>query len=137
VAVISSRRRPGTVNGLEPEEMVPPLLYIVSREADKRVALPAWSYSGSGRPVPGDGVGGRRTRDTAAIEHDLTCLPGPRGELAPARPRIPMTPRQTCPARASRRGDRGFESFSLAVRWYGAGGEEMAPSSLHLTDGVP
>ena len=35
------------------------------------------------------------------------------------------------------RGDRGFESFSLAGRWYGAGGEEMAPSSLHLTDGVP
>jgi ATP-dependent DNA ligase len=24
-----------------------------------------------------------------------------------------------------------------AGRWYGAGGEEMAPSSLHLTDGVP
>src|ERR1700730_2753950 len=24
-----------------------------------------------------------------------------------------------------------------AARWYGAGGEEMAPSSLHLTDGVP
>jgi len=23
------------------------------------------------------------------------------------------------------------------ARWYGAGGEEMAPSSLHLTDGVP
>jgi hypothetical protein len=52
--------------------MVPPLLYIVSREADKRGALLAWSYSGSSRPVPGDGVGGRRTRDTSAIEHDLT-----------------------------------------------------------------
>jgi hypothetical protein len=24
-----------------------------------------------------------------------------------------------------------------AARWYGAGGEEMAPSSLHRTDGVP
>src|SRR6267154_5252159 len=24
-----------------------------------------------------------------------------------------------------------------AGRWYGAGGEEMAPSSLYLTDGVP
>src|SRR5258707_6184632 len=23
------------------------------------------------------------------------------------------------------------------ARWYGAGGEEMAPSSLYLTDGVP
>jgi hypothetical protein len=28
-------------------------------------------------------------------------------------------------------------SFPPAKRWYGAGGGEMAPSSLHLTDGVP
>ena len=35
------------------------------------------------------------------------------------------------------RRDREFESTSPAARWYGAGDEEMAPSSLWLTDGVP
>jgi hypothetical protein len=38
---------------------------------------------------------------------------------------------------------RGTESSEVVARpsgterWYGAGGEEMAPSSLWLTDGVP
>src|ERR1700738_4632939 len=40
--------------------------------------------------------------------------------------------------RAHRRGGpRVRIPFPPPARWYGAGGEEMAPSSLQVTDGVP
>jgi hypothetical protein len=45
--------RPHTPSGVSPGGSL-------RSKADKRGALPAWSYSGSSRPVPGDGVGGRR-----------------------------------------------------------------------------
>src|ERR1700730_15935625 len=99
---------------------------LLSDVTDARIEL--WEYhrsaasSHGGRRSGLQGFAGPRRPTRGRLDHAVTL-----GERFVAHLDLPIRDR----------GPRVRILLPPPARWYGAGGEEMAPSSLQLTDGVP